>query len=135
MLWCPEPDMVPPPCSVLMAAENLTAPDPRSLAWAPGEEGPFLLTLCRHQNPHFPWCFLPLPFRGTWPVSPGPAFLPCQVGEAGDFLCQLKTRFRYPSCRGVNTLQIIGSCTTYQLVIKLLPGPAEEIAAGWPSSA
>lgn len=79
--------------------------------------------------------FCLFPFGGLGQLVLGlPACL-ARSREAGDFLCQLKTRFRYPSCWSVNTLQIIGSCTTYQLVIKLLPGPAEEIAAGWPSSA
>lgn len=85
-----------------------------------------------HQGPHFTSCTLPLPVWGTWPVRLGPAFLPSwpDRGKLGDFLWQLKTRFRCPSCLSVSTLQIIGICATYQLVIKLPPAPAEELAAG-----
>lgn len=73
----------PPPCSVLMAAENLTAPDPRGLAWAPGEEGPFLLTLCRHQSPHFPWCSCLFPSGGRGQLVLDLPSSPARSGKRG----------------------------------------------------
>lgn len=115
-------------------AQRLTWPPSQLLT--PREEGSFLRKACRHQSPPCTGRFLPLPFRG----GPGPlgldlpAFL-ARSREAGDFRCQPETRFRYPSRWTVNTLQVIGSCSTHQLVIKLPPGPSEEMAAGWPSSA
>lgn len=56
----------------------------------------------------------PFQIEGGWEISCGSLRLDLDIHHA----------------RSVNTLQIIGSCMTYQLVIKLLPGPAEEITAG-----
>lgn len=91
----------------------------------------FLLRGCHHQSPHFPLCSLPLPIWGTSPVRPGPACLPCQIEGSWEISCgSWRLDLDIHHAGSVNTLQIIGSCTTYRLVIKLLPGPAEEIAAG-----
>lgn len=91
-----------------------------------------LLRIGSRQGPRFISCTLPFPVWGTWPVRLGPACLPSwpDRGKLGDCLWQLKTRFRCPSCQSVSTLQIIGISVTYQLVIKLPPGPAEELTAG-----
>lgn len=102
--------------SVLMAVGALTAapcpqcpppPPPRGT----GGWGSFLPGICTPQSPHFTLCSLPLPVWGAGPVRPGPACLPGQIEKLENFPWQLKTRFRYPSCRGVSTLQII-ACST-----------------------
>ena len=136
MLWYPEPDTGPSSAQSWWQERSsqqlLTlVPPPRHPRWGLGAGGSFLPGICTPQSPHFTLCSLPLPILGARPVSPRPACLPGQIEESlriyrGSWRLDLDIHH----ARGVNTLQIIGSCMTYQLVIKPLPGAVEEITAG-----
>lgn len=107
-------------------ASDLGAPP-----WGLGAWGQVSAENLTHQSPHFTLCSLPIPIWGTWAVRPGPSFLLCQIKGGWEISYgSRRLDLDIHQAGSVNTLQIIDSCMTYQLIIKLLPGPAEEIAAG-----
>lgn len=81
-----------PSCSVLMAAENRAAPDPSPRLGAAG--GACAVT----GAPLSLGAVCLFPFGGLGQLVPDLPSSLARWREAGDFLCQPKTRFRYPSC-------------------------------------
>ena len=111
---------------------------PAASPWGQGEEGQIAAENLQSPEPSL-HSVLPSSslFGGLGQLDLDLPSFRARLREAGGPISRVSQRLGldiHPA-GSVPTLQIIGSCWTYQFVIKLLPGPAEEIAADWQSSA